>query len=81
MYTASNSAAERSFSTLSRVTNYLRSTVGQKMFVNLAVLAIGKDLRCKLDFNNVIDTFANVKARRKHSENFSLNFLKSFTIN
>ncbi|XP_054713442.1 zinc finger MYM-type protein 1-like [Uloborus diversus] len=62
---ATNCAAERSFSTLSRIKNYLRSSVGQQKLVHLSILAIENDLTVKSDFNEVIDTFANSKARRK----------------
>lgn len=61
---ASNCSAERSFSTLARVKNYLRSTTTQKRLNFLAVLAIENDLTTRLDFEDVISEFANKKARR-----------------
>lgn len=62
---ATNCSAERSFSTLKRVKNYLRSTVTQERLVSLAVLAIEHELTTKLDFSAVVDDFSNARARKK----------------
>ena len=62
---ASVCSAERSFSTLARIKNYLRSTQTQNRLIHLAVLAIENDLTTKLDYEDVISKFAHEKARRK----------------
>lgn len=51
--------AERSFSTLTSVKSFLRTTMAQE-----PVLAI------QLDFNSIIDNFANKKARKAIFSNF-----------
>lgn len=61
---ASNCSAERSFSTLSRIKNCLRSTTSQDRLNHLAVLTIENDLTTRLDFEDVITEFANTKVRR-----------------
>lgn len=62
----SNCSAERSFSVLKRVKSYLRSRTTDERLNSLAVLTIESDLTNKLDYDDIIDTFANEKARRKH---------------
>ena len=49
--------AERSFSALRRLKSYLRSTMGQKRFNNLAVLHAHRDVLGKLDIRPVINDF------------------------
>lgn len=56
--------AERSFSTLARVKNFLRSTMAQDRLSSLGTLAMEPDLARQLDYNSIIDTFANKKARK-----------------
>jgi hypothetical protein len=57
-------SAERSFSKLKIIKNYLRSTMGQERLQGLAILGIETDLARKIDFDDVIDSFATEKARR-----------------
>ena len=52
---ASNCSAQRSFSALSRIKNYLQCTQTQQCMVHLAVLAIEDDLTVKLDYEDVIE--------------------------
>ena len=53
--------AERSFSVLKGIKNYLRSTMCQ---MRLTSLAVESELAKQLDFNEIIETFANKKARK-----------------
>jgi hypothetical protein len=61
---ATNCEGERSFSTLSRVKNFMRSTMGQEKLVNLSLLTIESDLACKSDFSRIIQLFADKKSRK-----------------
>lgn len=56
--------AERSFSVLSRIKNCLRSTMGQQRLSDLGVLSIESRLARTLNFDSIIQTFAEKKARR-----------------
>jgi hAT family C-terminal dimerisation region len=58
--------AERSFSTLARVKNVLRSTMCQDRLTSLGTLAVEGPLARKLDFDAVIELFASKKARKAH---------------
>lgn len=62
----SNCSAERSFSVLKRVKNYLRSTLAEERLNDLALLTIESDLLMSLDCNDIINNFAIQKSRRKH---------------
>lgn len=62
---ATNSSAERSFSALKRIKNYLRSRILAERTSCLALLAIEAEMLKKIDFNELIEEFANKKARRK----------------
>jgi len=55
---------ERSFSKLKLIKTYLRSTVNQTKLTNLALLSIEKEKSNSIDFDLVINNFAEVKARR-----------------
>ncbi|XP_010473753.1 PREDICTED: zinc finger MYM-type protein 1-like [Camelina sativa] len=56
--------AERSFSKLKLIKNYLRSTMSQERLNGLALLSIEQDLVETLDNSKLIDDFASMKARR-----------------
>lgn len=58
-------SAERSFSKLKLIKNYLRSTMAQDRLDGLAVVAIENNEARKIDLDKVIRAFANMKARRK----------------
>lgn len=58
-------SAERSFSKLKLIKTYLRNSMGQDRLRNLAILSIENSMARSLNFDDVIDTFAEQKARRK----------------
>lgn len=60
-----NCSAERSFSCLKRVKNYLRSTMTQQKMNSFAILNIENQITCQLSFDEIIDNFATDKSRRK----------------
>lgn len=60
-----NCSAERSFSYLKRLKNYLRSTLSEGKLDDLAILCIEADFVNSINFDEVINEFANVKSRRK----------------
>ena len=59
--TASN---ERLFSSLEIVKNYLRSTTGDDRLSHLLLIFAKKDLVINLDYSQLVDDFAKMKARR-----------------
>ncbi|XP_025207826.1 52 kDa repressor of the inhibitor of the protein kinase-like [Melanaphis sacchari] len=62
-------SAERSFSKLKIIKNYLRNSMAQDRLTNISILNIERNRTQDLNINQVIDNFANKKARKK-------NFLK-----
>lgn len=60
-----NCSAERSFSCLKRVKNYLRSTMTKQKMNSLAILNIENQITRQLSFDEIIDSFATDKSRRK----------------
>jgi hypothetical protein len=61
----SNAEGERSFSLLKRVKNHLRSTISQERLSDLSLLAIESGLTSVIDFDDIIDTFAQQKSRKR----------------
>lgn len=57
-------SGERSFSKLKLIKNYLRSTMGQERLVNLSLLSIEAQLVETLEYEELINDFAKLKARR-----------------
>ncbi|XP_024195635.1 zinc finger MYM-type protein 1-like [Rosa chinensis] len=57
-------SAERSFSKLKLIKTYLRSTMSQERLNGLAMLSIEKKVVEKLDYANIITTFASKTARQ-----------------
>ena len=61
-----NSAvAEWSFSRLRLIKSYVRSIMGEDRLSGLALVAIERQFACEVDYNEVIETFARMKPRRK----------------
>jgi hypothetical protein len=61
-----NCAGERSFSTLKRIKNNLRSTMGQTRLNSLAILCIESELLNEINVEEIIKNFAFKKARKVH---------------
>lgn len=57
-------SAERSFSKLKLIKTYLRSTMTQERLNALAILSIENDVAKKLDFKDILTSFAKAKARK-----------------
>ena len=62
--TVTVASAERSFSKLKLLKNYLRSTMSQERLNGLVMCSIEKDIVDTVDFNAVLDDFASRIARR-----------------
>lgn len=60
-----NCSSERSFSVLKRIKSRLRSTMNQSTLEAFSLLSIENDITAKLDFEDIINDFASVKARKK----------------
>lgn len=59
-----SAGAERAFSKLKMIKNYLRSTISQERLSGLATLAIEKGLAETLDYDHIINQFATQKSRK-----------------
>ncbi|XP_072156690.1 zinc finger MYM-type protein 1-like [Bemisia tabaci] len=57
--------AERSFSKLTLIKNYLRSTMSQERLVGLSVLSIESDIARSIDVKEVVKVFVAKNARRQ----------------
>ena len=55
-------SAERSFSKLKLIKNFMRSTMTQDRLNDLAVLSIESEIARTIDFNDIIHDFANMRA-------------------
>ena len=58
-------SAERSFSKLKLLKNYLRSTMSQERLNGLATLCIEKNLVDEIDIDTIVSDFASQNVRRK----------------
>jgi hypothetical protein len=57
-------SCERSFSKLKIIKNYLRSSTSETRLTNLAILSIEYEVASKIDFNEIINEFSSIKARK-----------------
>ena len=57
-------SAERSFSKLKLVKNFLRSTMGQERLSDLAMLSIEAEIARCVEFQDIINDFATKKAQK-----------------
>ena len=57
-------SCERSFSKLKLVKHYLRSSMGQERLSGLSIMSIESGMAGSLHYDDVIDEFAAVKARK-----------------
>ncbi|XP_050055154.1 uncharacterized protein LOC114132981 [Aphis gossypii] len=62
---ASNCSAERSFSALKRIKTYLRSSTKDDRLNDLAILNIESELTVNINYDDIINKFSKLKARRK----------------
>ncbi|OCT99580.1 hypothetical protein XELAEV_18005362mg [Xenopus laevis] len=62
---ATNCSAERSFSCLKRVKNYLRSSLSEERLNSFALPAIEAEIVRKFSYDNIIDKFAKMKVHSK----------------
>lgn len=60
-----NCSAERSFSCLRRIKNYLRSNMTEGRLNDLSILTIESDILERVPFDTIITNFAKSKVRRK----------------
>ena len=58
-------SAERSFSKLNIIKNFMRSTMTQDRLNNLAVLSIESEVTRKIDFTDIVDMFVMTEKARK----------------
>jgi hypothetical protein len=59
-----SASCERTFSTLRRIKNYMRTTMGQDRLSSLSVLSICSERAAALNLDEVLDKFKSVKTRR-----------------
>jgi hypothetical protein len=57
--------AKRSFSKLKLIKSYLRSSIAQDRLDSLALISIENDAARKLNLDELVDRFAQSKARKK----------------
>jgi hypothetical protein len=61
----SNASGERSFSVLKRVKNYLCSSLANEKTSALSILSIEDEIVRSIDWTDIIEKFAKLKARKK----------------
>lgn len=63
---ATNCSAERSFSKLKRIKDYVRNTTEQDRLDALAVLCVESEITVSLNYDSIIQNFADMKVRKKN---------------
>lgn len=58
-------SGERSFSKLKIIKNYLRNSMNQERLNSLTIISIEHDLAKLIDYEDIIEEFASLKARKK----------------
>lgn len=53
--------AKRSFTKLKLIKNYFRTTLDQEKTTNLVIISIEHEIVDKMDFDDIIDTFSDLK--------------------
>lgn len=61
-------SGERSFSKLKLIKNYLRNSMGQERLNSLAIISIENEIAKSIQYDEIIDDFANAKARKMNFE-------------
>ena len=61
----SNCSGERSFSKLKLIKSEHRTRMGQERLNWLSLMSIESDILRQIDFSDIIDDFANLKARKQ----------------
>ena len=59
-------SCERSFNKLKLIKLYLKSTMGRERLSNLAILSIEKSTLDSIDFDDIIDCFAETRTRKNN---------------
>lgn len=57
-------SGERSFSKLKLIKTYLRNSMGQDRLSELAIISIEKEIANSIDYDDIIEDFANKKSRK-----------------
>lgn len=60
-----SATAERSFSKLKIIKNYLRNTISQDKISKLALISIENKISESLNYNDIIEIFASQRSRKK----------------
>ncbi|ESN96815.1 hypothetical protein HELRODRAFT_153387, partial [Helobdella robusta] len=57
-------SCDRSFSKLKIILSYLRASMGQDRLSDLALMSVEREVLEQIDFDDIINQFAAVKARK-----------------
>ncbi|GFS65344.1 dimer_Tnp_hAT domain-containing protein [Trichonephila clavipes] len=76
-----NCSAERSFSALKRIKTDMRTTMEKENLNSLMLLRTQNDITMETDYNDIINDFAMLKARRKPSTMTVTQLLRCLKVN